>query len=73
MPEAEKSKKRFAMGKITSQLSDHVIFTMDDPRNENVSDIISDLTKLIEKNNYEKEENRESAIKKLLLWQKPVM
>ena len=39
---------------------------MDDPRNENVSDIISDLTKLIEKNNYEKEENRENAIKKSL-------
>lgn len=58
--------KRSAMGKITSQLSDHVIFTMDDPRNENVSDIISDLTKLIEKNNYEKEENRENAIKKSL-------
>lgn len=42
------------MGKITSQLSDHVIFTMDDPRNENVSDIISDLTKLIEKKTMKK-------------------
>lgn len=61
------------MGKITSQLSDHVIFTMDDPRNENVSDIISDLTKLIEKITMRKKKIEKMQSKNLLLWQKPVM
>ena len=54
------------MGNIKSKLSYHLIFTLDYQWNQNVSDIISDLTKLIEKNNYEKEENRENAIKKSL-------
>jgi UDP-N-acetylmuramoyl-L-alanyl-D-glutamate--2,6-diaminopimelate ligase len=54
------------MGKITSDLSDLVIFTMDDPRFEDPSDIISEMTKDIKKNNYLKIIDRKKAIYKAL-------
>ncbi|MDD3241531.1 MAG: UDP-N-acetylmuramoyl-L-alanyl-D-glutamate--2,6-diaminopimelate ligase [Bacilli bacterium] len=58
--------KRGPMGKIVSDLSDHVIFTMDDPRNEKVLDIIKDMLTNVTKNNYEIIEDRTEAIKKAL-------
>ena len=61
----EKEKRR-KMGKITSDLSDLVIFTMDDPRFENPGDIIKEMTKDLEKNNYLKIIDRKEAIYKAL-------
>ncbi|MGE5352845.1 MAG: UDP-N-acetylmuramoyl-L-alanyl-D-glutamate--2,6-diaminopimelate ligase [Acidobacteriota bacterium] len=55
--------KRPVMGRIASELSNRVIVTSDNPRNENPMDIISEITKGIEKNNYKIIENREEAIK----------
>lgn len=55
--------KRKAIGKAVTDLSDEVIFTMDDPRYEKVDDIIKDLTKDVKKNNYISIKNRKSAIK----------
>ena len=54
------------MGKITSNLSDLVIFTMDDPRFEDPKDIIKEMTKDIKKNNYLKIIDRKDAIYKAL-------
>lgn len=61
----EKEKRR-KMGKVISDLSDLVIFTMDDPRFEDPSDIISEMTKDIKKNNYVKIIDRKEAIYKAL-------
>ena len=58
--------KRPYMGQIVSELSDHVIFTMDDPRNENVLDIVNDMLSKVHKDNYEIIENRTEAINKAL-------
>lgn len=58
--------KRSKMGKAVLNLSDYVIFTMDDPRHEKVSDIINDLIGDSIKTNYEKIEDREKAIFKAL-------
>ncbi len=59
--------KRPIMGKIAVDLSDYVIFTSDNPRNENPQEILKNITsKLREKNKYESIENREEAIKKAL-------
>lgn len=58
--------KRAKMGKITSNLSDLVIFTMDDPRFEDPKDIIKEMTKDIKKNNYLKIIDRKDAIYKAL-------
>lgn len=55
--------KRPKIGKIVTDLSDYVIFTMDDPRYEKVKNIINDMTKNIEKNNYKTIINRKKAIK----------
>ena len=55
--------KRKDIGKIVTDLSDKVIFTMDDPRYEKVTDIIKDLTKTCTKNNYISIKNRKKAIK----------
>ena len=52
------------MGKIILDNSDYVIFTMDDPRYENVNDIIDDLVSDSNKTNYERIINREEAIKR---------
>lgn len=58
--------KRSEMGKVVLDNSDYVIFTMDDPRFEDVNDIINDLVKDSNKNNYERIFDREDAIKKAL-------
>lgn len=58
--------KRSEMGKVVLDNSDYVIFTMDDPRFEDVNDIINDLVKDSNKNNYERIFDREEAIKKAL-------
>ncbi len=57
----EKEKRR-KMGKITSDLSDIVVFTMDDPRYENPNDIIQEMTIDINKKNYLKIIDRKEAI-----------
>lgn len=59
--------KRPEMGKIISELSDHIIFTMDDPRFEDPNDIIDDLTREIpDKRTFERVINRTNAIRKAL-------
>ena len=55
--------KRPIMGKTVLEHSDLVVFTMDDPRYENVSDIIDDLIADSEKTNYVRIEDRSEAIK----------
>ncbi|MCU7491846.1 MAG: UDP-N-acetylmuramoyl-L-alanyl-D-glutamate--2,6-diaminopimelate ligase [Bacteroidota bacterium] len=55
--------KRPVMGRIASELSNMAIVTSDNPRHEDPMDIISEITKGIEKNNYKIIENREEAIK----------
>lgn len=56
--------KRGPMGKLVLDKSDYVIFTMDDPRNENVLDIVKDLVSLSSKDNYEIIVDRKEAIYK---------
>ena len=56
--------KRPIMGKIATDNSDYVIFTNDNPRNENEIDIMNDITHDLNKTNYEIIYNREEAIKK---------
>jgi len=56
--------KRPIMGKIATNLSDYVIFTSDNPRNEEPNLIIEDMVQEVDTFNYEIEENREIAIKK---------
>lgn len=56
--------KRGPMGKMVLENSDYVIFTMDDPRNESVEEIIDDLVSLSPNNNYERIIDRKEAIKK---------
>ena len=56
--------KRPIMGEYASELSDHVIFTNDNPRNENPDSIISDIIKGVKKENYEIILDRKEAIKK---------
>lgn len=55
--------KRKDIGKVVTDLSDEVIFTMDDPRYEKVENIIKDLTKNCTKNNYISIKRRKKAIK----------
>ena len=59
-------KKRKEMGKIILDNSDYCIFTMDDPRNEDVNSIIDELVSGSNKTNYERIINREKAIKKAI-------
>lgn len=56
--------KRPIMGNIATNYSDYVIFTSDNPRDEEPEDILYDITHNLDKNNYEIESNREIAIKK---------
>lgn len=56
--------KRPAMGKIVLEMSDYVIFTMDDPRYEDPNDIIDDLLKESANTNYERIIDRKEAIHK---------
>ncbi len=58
--------KRPLMGKIVLDNSDYSIFTMDDPRREDVNIIIDDLVSMTNKNNYERILDRKLAIKKAL-------
>ena len=58
--------KRPEMGKVVSDLSDIAIFTADDPRFEEVSDICNDLISGTSFNNYIVIEDRPTAIKKAL-------
>lgn len=54
--------KRGRMGSIVLSKSDFVIFTMDDPRNEKVIDIVKDMISESSNDNYEIIEDREKAI-----------
>ncbi|MDD4547477.1 MAG: UDP-N-acetylmuramoyl-L-alanyl-D-glutamate--2,6-diaminopimelate ligase [Bacilli bacterium] len=56
--------KRPLMGAIATDLSSKVIFTSDNPRNEEPMSIIEDIVKGVTKDNYEIEIDREEAIKK---------
>ena len=56
--------KRPEMALVSTNLSDYVIFTSDNPRNEKPEDIINDMIQNIDTNNYEVEINRYEAIKK---------
>ena len=58
--------KRPEMGKIASDLSDVVIVTSDNCRNERKMDIIIDILKGIEKDDFEVIPNRKEAIKRAL-------
>jgi len=59
--------KRPEMGKIACDIADYVVFTSEDPRNENPEDIIQDMTSTTDKKNYEIILNRKTAIKKVIL------
>ena len=54
--------KRPIMGKIATNLSDEVIITSDNPRDEEPYFIIDQIKTGIDKNNYRIIENREDAI-----------
>ncbi len=54
--------KRPLMGKIASELSDSVVITSDNPRNEDPSIIIDEIVSGISKQNYKVIEKREEAI-----------
>mgnify|MGYP004553970563 FL=1 len=58
--------KRPSMGKVVLDKSDYVIFTMDDPRDEDVNQIIDDLVSTSSKTNYERIIDRKEAIYKAL-------
>ena len=59
--------KRGLMGKIVLDHSDYVIFTMDDPRTEDVDTIIDELLTLSkDKKNYERCPDRKEAIARAL-------
>ena len=57
------TEKRKDIGITVTNLSDEVIFTMDDPRYEKVEDINNELTQEVKKNNYIFITNRKKAIK----------
>lgn len=56
--------KRPIMGGIASNNSDYVIFTNDNPRNEEPEDIMKDILEGVSKDNYEVILDRKEAIKK---------
>ena len=56
--------KRPIMGDIACRLSDHVIFTNDNPRTEDPKNIMNDITKDLKYNNYEVIFDRKEAIYK---------
>ena len=58
--------KRPSMGKVVLEKSDYVIFTMDDPREEDVNQIIDDLLATNDLTNYERIIDRKEAIYKAL-------
>lgn len=56
--------KRPIMGNIASELSDYVIFTNDNPRNEDPSEIMNDILEGVHNKNHEVILDRKSAINK---------
>ncbi|MBX4259175.1 UDP-N-acetylmuramoyl-L-alanyl-D-glutamate--2,6-diaminopimelate ligase [Clostridium estertheticum] len=58
--------KRPIMGRIGTNLSDFSFITSDNPRTEDPLEIIKDVVRGIEKNNFEIIENRREAIKKAI-------
>ena len=56
--------KRSIMGDIATKYSDYVVFTSDNPRHEDPKQILDDITRKLDKNNYEIIVNREKAINK---------
>lgn len=54
--------KRPEMAKIATDLSDYVIFTSDNPRNEDPEHILEDMEHGLDNTNYEKIVNRKEAI-----------
>mgnify|MGYP001170404379 FL=1 len=59
--------KRPEMGKIATGLSDHVIFTSDNPRNENEENILNDLVKGAIRKNFIIISDRKKAIQQACL------
>ncbi|ERJ12849.1 UDP-N-acetylmuramoyl-L-alanyl-D-glutamate--2,6-diaminopimelate ligase [Haloplasma contractile] len=55
--------KRPIIGKLVTNLADYVVFTSDNPRNEEPGKIINDILKGVSKNNYVVIEERNEAIK----------
>lgn len=58
--------KRPVMGKIATELSDKVIVTSDNPRNENPTSIIEEIRSGITKDNYQVIEDRGAAIEEAI-------
>ena len=56
--------KRKEIGKLATTYSDIAIFTMDDPRYENLDDIFKDMLQDVTKTNYLLIKNRKKAIYK---------
>jgi len=56
--------KRPIMGKVACEMSDYVIFTSDNPRDEKPSQILLDITESLSFKNFEIEAKRDIAIKK---------
>lgn len=56
--------KRPIMGNIASELSDYVIFTNDNPRNEDPKEIMNDIIEGVKKDNFEIILDRKQAINK---------
>ena len=63
---AQEKEKRPGMGKVVLEKSDYVIFTMDDPREEDVNSIIDDLISDSKLTNYERVIDRKEAIYRAL-------
>ncbi len=56
--------KRPLMADLATEYSDYVIFTSDNPRDEDPDTILKDMIENLKKDNYEVERNRENAIYK---------
>ena len=54
--------KRSIMGSLASKLADYVIFTSDNPRDEDPNNIIQDMIQNLDTKNYEIVVNRQKAI-----------
>ena len=58
--------KRPIMGKIATDSSDYVFFTSDNPRTEDPNEILNDITRGLQNNNFEVIVERQTAIKKAI-------
>ncbi len=63
--------KRPIIGNIATELSDYVIFTSDNPRNEEPMEIINNIISNIKKNNYQVIVDRREAISKTIEMMEP--